>query len=123
MQKFKKYNKKFYYINNMNNIEQLNYYKKYLKYKLKYFELKKSILLQDGGELWFHLNINAQIKKALDIIKQYQPTVLYTIKNTLNDIKNDFKHEKIIIDESLLATPINNEKIIDEIIDEIKKEN
>jgi hypothetical protein len=46
--------------------------------------------------------------------KPYVEFVLYTIKNTLNDIKNDFKHEKIIIDESLLATPINNE---------IKKEN
>jgi len=46
--------------------------------------------------------------------KPYIDFVFYTIKNTLEDIKSDFKHKKIIIDESLLATPINGE---------IKKEN
>ena len=31
--------------------------------------------------------------------KPYVEFVLYTIRNTLQDIKNDFNHKKIIIDE------------------------
>jgi hypothetical protein len=41
--------------------------------------------------------------------KPYVEFVLYTIRNTLQDIKNDFKHEKIIVDESLVDTQINEE--------------
>ena len=41
--------------------------------------------------------------------KPYIEFVFYTIKNTLDDIKNDFKHEKIIIDESLVDTQIKKE--------------
>ena len=41
--------------------------------------------------------------------KPYVEVVLYTIRNTLQDIKNDFKHEKIIIDESLVDTHIKKE--------------
>ena len=54
--------------------------------------------------------------------KPYVEFVLYTIKNTLNDIKNDFKHENNI-------NNVNNENIVDEILlstmlnNEIKKEN
>ena len=47
--------------------------------------------------------------------KPYVEFVFYTVKNTLEDIKSDFKHEKKIIDEIKLG-----ENIIDE---EIKKEN
>ena len=45
--------------------------------------------------------------------KPYVEFVLYTIKNTLNDIKNDFKHENKL-DE------IKKDEIK---LDEIKKEN
>jgi len=41
--------------------------------------------------------------------KPYIEFVFYTIKNTLDDIKNDFKHEKIIIDESLVDPHIKKE--------------
>ena len=51
--------------------------------------------------------------------KPYIDVVLNTVKYTLKDIKNDFKHENIetnekIVDEILLSTMLNNE---------IKKEN
>lgn len=51
--------------------------------------------------------------------KPYIDFVLNTVKYTLKDIKNDFKHENIvtnekIVDEILLSTMLNNE---------IKKEN
>ena len=45
--------------------------------------------------------------------KPYIDVVLNTVKYTLKDIKNDFKHENIV-DEILLSTMLNNE---------IKKEN
>jgi hypothetical protein len=51
--------------------------------------------------------------------KPYIDVVLNTVKYTLKDIKNDFKHEnnvtnENIVDEILLSTMLNNE---------IKKEN
>ena len=42
--------------------------------------------------------------------KPYVEFVFYTVKNTLEDIKSDFKHEKKIIDESLDDTYIKKEK-------------
>jgi hypothetical protein len=41
--------------------------------------------------------------------RPYVDFVFYTVKNTLEDIKSDFKHEKIIVDESLVDTQINEE--------------
>ena len=41
--------------------------------------------------------------------KPYIEFVFYTIKNTLDDIKKDFKHEKIIVDESFIDTQIKKE--------------
>ena len=41
--------------------------------------------------------------------KPYVEFVLYTIRNTLQEIKHDFKHEKIIIDESLVDMHIKKE--------------
>ncbi len=38
----------------------------------------------------------------------YIDFVFYTVKNTLEDIKSDFKDEKIIIDETLLSTQNND---------------
>lgn len=48
--------------------------------------------------------------------KPYIDFILNTVKYTLKDIKNDFKHEnnENIVDEILLSTMLNNE---------IKKEN
>ena len=40
--------------------------------------------------------------------KPYIDFVLNTVKYTLKDIKNDFKHENIV-DEILLSTMLNNE--------------
>jgi hypothetical protein len=56
--------------------------------------------------------------------KPYIDFVLNTVKYTLKDIKNDFKHENNVNNDN-----VTNEKIVDEILlstmlnNEIKKEN